>query len=89
LWFVAIGEERPARAVLDVLVEAHGVSVDALVLKSPETNPLAEFARRHNVSVVPSAPFEQLESVGIMKVLLADLRDNARQEFRAGSKAAA
>ena len=55
--FVVIGEGRPARAVLDVLVEAPGVSVDALVLESPESNPLTEFGRRHNVSVVDVCSF--------------------------------
>jgi methionyl-tRNA formyltransferase len=55
--FVVIGEGRPARAVLDVLVEAPGVSVDPLVLKSPESNPLTEFGRRHNVSVVDVCSF--------------------------------
>ena len=40
--FVVIGEGRPAKALLDVLVEASGASVDALVLEDPESNPLAE-----------------------------------------------
>ena len=57
--FVVIGEGRPARAVLDVLVEAPGASVDALVLKSPESNPLTEFARRHNVSAVDVCSFSR------------------------------
>jgi methionyl-tRNA formyltransferase len=55
--FVVIGEGRPARALLDVLVKAPGVSVDALVLKSPESNPLTEVARRHDVSVVDASRF--------------------------------
>jgi len=50
--FVVIGEGRPARAVLENMVEAPGASVDALVLESPASNPLTEFARQHDVPVV-------------------------------------
>jgi methionyl-tRNA formyltransferase len=50
--FVVIGEGRPAKALLDVLVETQGASVDAIVLKNPESNPLAEDARRHAIAVV-------------------------------------
>jgi methionyl-tRNA formyltransferase len=55
--FVVIGEGRPAKAVLDVLVEAPGVSLDALVLGNPESNSLAEVARRHDVPVVEVSRF--------------------------------
>jgi methionyl-tRNA formyltransferase len=57
--FVVIGEGRPAKALLDVLVAAPGASVDALVLKSPESNPLAADARGRNIPVVDVARFVQ------------------------------
>lgn len=50
--FVVIGEGRPASALLDFLVEASGAAIDALVLKNPDSNPLAEFAQQHDVPVV-------------------------------------
>jgi methionyl-tRNA formyltransferase len=55
--FVVIGEGWPANALLDVLVKAPGASIDALVLERPENNPLAEFARRHNIPVVDVTRF--------------------------------
>ena len=55
--FVVIGEGRLAKTLLDFLVEASGASVDALVLKNPESNPLAEFARQHDVPVVDVSRF--------------------------------
>jgi methionyl-tRNA formyltransferase len=55
--FVVIGEGRPARALLDVLIAAPGVSVDALVLKGPESNPLAADATARNIPVVDVARF--------------------------------
>lgn len=57
--FVVIGEGRPAKALLDVLVETPGASVDALVVKNPESDPLAEFARKHDVPVVDVSRFSQ------------------------------
>jgi methionyl-tRNA formyltransferase len=52
VWFVVIGEGRPARAVLDVIVAAPNATVDALVIADAQRNPLAEFARRHALAVV-------------------------------------
>jgi UDP-4-amino-4-deoxy-L-arabinose formyltransferase/UDP-glucuronic acid dehydrogenase (UDP-4-keto-hexauronic acid decarboxylating) len=57
--FVVIGEGRPAKALLDVLVESPGASVGALVLKNPESNPLTEFARQHRLPVVDVSCFSQ------------------------------
>lgn len=57
--FVVIGEGRPARALLDVLAQSPGASIDALVLKDPESNPLAAFAREHDVPVVDVSRFPQ------------------------------
>ncbi len=57
--FVVIGEGRPAKALLDLLVEASGVTIDALVLKNPDSNPLAEFAHQHDVPVVDVSRFAQ------------------------------
>jgi len=55
--FVVIGEGRPARALLDYIVEAPGIAVNALVLKNPANNPLAQVAQRHGISVVDEARF--------------------------------
>ncbi|MBX9775272.1 MAG: LLM class flavin-dependent oxidoreductase [Xanthobacteraceae bacterium] len=57
--FVVIGEGRPARTLLDVLVRSSGASIDALVLKDPDTNPLSEFAREHRVGVIDIGRFAQ------------------------------
>src|SRR5262245_57484985 len=57
--FVVIGEGRPARALLDVLAQSSGAAIDALVLKDPDTNPLAEFAREHGVLVVDVRHFAE------------------------------
>lgn len=57
--FVVIGEGRPAKALLDVLVAAPGATVDALVLKNPESNPLAEDARRRDIPLVDVSRFVQ------------------------------
>jgi UDP-4-amino-4-deoxy-L-arabinose formyltransferase/UDP-glucuronic acid dehydrogenase (UDP-4-keto-hexauronic acid decarboxylating) len=50
--FVVIGEGRPAKALLDALTSSAGASVDALVLKDPDGNPLAEDARKHGIALV-------------------------------------
>lgn len=52
--FVIIGEGRPARALLDVMVKMPGASIDALVTEEPAQNPLAEFACRHGITVLES-----------------------------------
>jgi methionyl-tRNA formyltransferase len=57
VWFVVIGEGRPARVVLDFMVEEPGVSVGAMVLENPVRNPLAEFARRHKIAVFDTQKF--------------------------------
>ena len=57
--FVVIGEGRPAKALLDVLVAASGATVEALVLKDPESNPLAEDARRRDIPLVDVFRFVQ------------------------------
>ena len=57
--FIVIGEGRPAKALLDVLVKSSGASIDALVLKDPDTNPLSEFAHEHRVGVVDIGRFAQ------------------------------
>jgi methionyl-tRNA formyltransferase len=57
--FVVIGEGRLATTLLDVLVQSPGASIDALVLKDPDTNPLSEFAREHRVGVVDINRFVQ------------------------------
>ena len=49
--FVVIGEGRPAKVLLDSLVETPGASIDALVLRNPESNPLVEFAGGYDVPV--------------------------------------
>jgi methionyl-tRNA formyltransferase len=55
--FVVIGEGRPAKALLDVLIAASGAAVDALVLNGPESNPLAADARGRNIPVVDVVNF--------------------------------
>jgi methionyl-tRNA formyltransferase len=50
--FVVIGEGRPARALLDVMIKTPGASIDAFVVEQPTRNPLAEFACRHGIRVV-------------------------------------
>jgi methionyl-tRNA formyltransferase len=50
--FVLIGEGRPARALLDVMINTPGASIDALVVEQPARNPLAEFACRRGIRVV-------------------------------------
>lgn len=57
--FVVIGEGRPAKALLDVLVAAPGALVDALVIKDPESNPLAADARGRDIPVVDVSRFVQ------------------------------
>lgn len=57
--FVVIGEGRPAKALLDVLVAAPGVSVDALVVKDGESNPLAADAITRNIPVKDVSSFVQ------------------------------
>ena len=49
--FVVIGEGRPAKVLLDSLVETPGALIDALVLRNPESNPLVEFAGGYDVPV--------------------------------------
>jgi methionyl-tRNA formyltransferase len=62
--FVVIGEGRPAKALLEFLVETAGATIDALVLKNPDSNPLAEFAHQHDVPVVDVSRLSQ-ETAGI------------------------
>ena len=50
--FVVIGEGRPTKAVLDVIVAASGATISALFVEEPMRNPLAEFAGRHGIAVV-------------------------------------
>lgn len=57
--FVVIGEGRPAKALLDVLVAAPGAEVDALVLKDPDDNPLSADARRRDIPLVDVTRFVQ------------------------------
>lgn len=52
MWFVVIGEGRPARALLEAMVRAPGAAIDAVVLRNPESNPLTEFSHRHEIPVV-------------------------------------
>ncbi len=55
--FVVVGEGRPTKAILDVLVDAPGASVDALVLQRPAANSLTEFADRHKIEVIDASLF--------------------------------
>jgi methionyl-tRNA formyltransferase len=50
--FVVIGEGRPAKAVLDVIIAASGATINALFVEEPMRNPLAEFGRRHGITVL-------------------------------------
>jgi methionyl-tRNA formyltransferase len=50
--FVVIGEGRPAKAILDVIVAAPGATVDALFVEQPTQNPLSEFGSRHDIAVL-------------------------------------
>ena len=49
--FVVIGEGRPARAILDVIGNAPGATINALFVEAPRQNPLAEFAGQHGINV--------------------------------------
>lgn len=53
--FVVIGEGRPAKTLIDALAENPGATIDALVLKDPESNPLAEAARPRGIAMVDVA----------------------------------
>jgi len=57
VWFVVIGEGRPAKTLLDVIVGAPEATVDLLVVEDPARNPLSEFARRHDITVVDKCCF--------------------------------
>jgi methionyl-tRNA formyltransferase len=50
--FVVVGEGRPARALLDVMIKMPGASIDAVVVDEPAGDPLAEFAARHGIGVI-------------------------------------
>ena len=50
--FVVIGEGRPAKAVLDVIIAAPGATINALFVEEPTRNPLAEFAGQHGITVL-------------------------------------
>jgi UDP-4-amino-4-deoxy-L-arabinose formyltransferase/UDP-glucuronic acid dehydrogenase (UDP-4-keto-hexauronic acid decarboxylating) len=50
--FSLIGEGRPARATLDLLLAAPNAVVDKLALTDPQTDALAQYARRRGVDVV-------------------------------------
>lgn len=49
--FVVIGEGRPAKAILDVVIAAPGATINALFVEEPMRNPLAEFAGQHGITV--------------------------------------
>jgi methionyl-tRNA formyltransferase len=52
VWFMLIGEGRPAKALLDVIVTTPGATIDAFVIEQPERNPLADLARQRGVRIV-------------------------------------
>jgi UDP-4-amino-4-deoxy-L-arabinose formyltransferase/UDP-glucuronic acid dehydrogenase (UDP-4-keto-hexauronic acid decarboxylating) len=52
VWFVVIGEGRPARAVLDVIIAAPNATAEAMVIADAERNPLAECAGRQALAMV-------------------------------------
>jgi len=51
VWFVVIGEGRPATAVLDAIIAAPGATIEALIVEEPTRSPLAGFAGRHGIAV--------------------------------------
>src|SRR5262249_51701299 len=55
--FVVIGEGRPARALLEVMLAAPEASVDALVVEDSARNSLTEFAARHGIAVIDKYSF--------------------------------
>jgi methionyl-tRNA formyltransferase len=57
--FFVIGEGRPAKALLDALTGYASASVNAIVLKDPENNPLAAEARRHGIALIDVCRFFQ------------------------------
>src|SRR5258705_11054187 len=52
VWFVVIGEGRPVRAVLEVIIAAPNATAEALVIADAERNPLAECAGRQALAMV-------------------------------------
>lgn len=59
VWFVVIGEGRPAKVLLDSIVCLPDASIRALVLDNPARNPLAEFAQKHGIPVLDTSTFAQ------------------------------
>jgi methionyl-tRNA formyltransferase len=57
VWFVVVGEGRPARTLLEVIVKAPDAAVEALFVEEPARNPVAEFANRHGIRVVDKRDF--------------------------------
>jgi methionyl-tRNA formyltransferase len=57
VWFVVVGEGRPARTLLEVMVKAPDAAVEALFVEEPARNPVAEFAKRYGIRVVDKSRF--------------------------------
>lgn len=55
--FIVVGEGRPARTLLELMVAEPGATIEALVVDDPAHNALAEFARRHRFPVVDKRHF--------------------------------
>lgn len=50
--FVLIGEGRPARALLDVMIKTPGASIDALVVEEAARDQFAELVSRHGIRLL-------------------------------------
>lgn len=55
--FVVIGEGHPAKALLNALLEDPGALVQAVVLREPGLDPLADIAAKHRVAVADISRF--------------------------------
>jgi methionyl-tRNA formyltransferase len=55
--FVLVGEDRPAKALLEVIIASRDAKIDALVVEDPARNPLAIFAAAHGITVLDKLRF--------------------------------
>ncbi len=55
--FFLIGEDRPAKALLQVMIASRDVTIDALVIEDPARNPLSTFAAQHGIAVLDKRRF--------------------------------